>query len=562
MVELKGSLSGIGLPSIVQLIGELHHSGSLVLTRPPARCELGFDDGRLASAAYGDEHGLEALAACTRELADAEFRFVEGPHTGEREIDMSAAELQRYLARVLNGEVPPEPLAASPPVKPSETVAPGPCPFLGFADDPSRHYSRPTALHRCFAGGAASLVTGQEQRELCLAGRFATCPRYRNVTSLTPSPRPQVVAPPPVPEPPVEQVPVIPAGVATRLTAASQMQVSPQGPAADPQDPTDRPDGSAAPVDRPARRPRGVLLLAAGAVLGLLVLAGILAVAVPALEGRLGQRPNQGAAAFEAVPTPVRAVASPARATDVPTALAVGARGTDVPTIGATPPAIAPSPAQPANVPARSPVPAVAAVVSRSPSPAVLNAGPPLMDDLFAAGPRPSWLENPPFATWSDGAYRLLARQIGNFVAVGVPLDKPISDVVVSATFRKTGGPPGGGYGLIIRNQGGAPLNGTNQNFTAYVVETGDLGEFGVWRRDGDHWVDVVPWTRSSSVRAGGSPNDLSARAVGPQLTFTVNGTEVARVQDAAVGAGGVGVFVGGDNNDVALDHFVVQPPT
>src|SRR5262249_22718318 len=135
------------------------------------------------------------------------------------------------------------------------------------------------------------------------------------------------------------------------------------------------------------------------------------------------------------------------------------------------------------------------------------------------------------------------------------------SDVVVSATFRKTGGPPGGGYGLIVRDQGPEPRNGVNQQASAYVLEAGDLGEFGVWRRDDDHWVDLVPWTRSTAIRPGGSPNDLSVRAVGDRLTFTVNGTEVASVQDDILMAGGVGLFVGGDYNEVALDHFTVQLP-
>ena len=38
------------------------------------------------------------------------------------------------------------------------------------------------------------------------------------------------------------------------------------------------------------------------------------------------------------------------------------------------------------------------------------------------------------------------------------------------------------------------------------MMETGDLGEFGVWRRDGDHWVDLVPWTRSDSVGPAARP--------------------------------------------------------
>ena len=39
-------------------------------------------------------------------------------------------------------------------------AAPAVCPGLGFADDPSRHYSRPTALHRCFAVEDDALAAG------------------------------------------------------------------------------------------------------------------------------------------------------------------------------------------------------------------------------------------------------------------------------------------------------------------------------------------------------------------------------------------------------------------
>jgi hypothetical protein len=81
-----------------------------------------------------------------------------------------------------------------------------------------------------------------------------------------------------------------------------------------------------------------------------------------------------------------------------------------------------------------------------------------------------------------------------------------------------------------------------------------------VWRREGDRWIDLVPWTRSDAVRPGGSPNDLMVQAVGSELSFLVNGVRVATVSDTTLPDGGVGVFVGGDFNEVALDHFAVQP--
>ena len=133
--------------------------------------------------------------------------------------------------------------------------------------------------------------------------------------------------------------------------------------------------------------------------------------------------------------------------------------------------------------------------------------------------------------------------------------------MIVSATFRKTGGPPGGGYGLIVRANGPEPLDGVSQQMSGYVLEAGDRGEFGVWRRDGDHWADLVPWTQSSSVRSGGSPNNLSVKAIGSQLTFTVNDAVLATVDDGTIDSGRVGLFVGGDDNAVALDNFGIELP-
>src|SRR5229473_4258255 len=104
MVELKGSLNGIGLAAIVQLIGELHHSGSLELAKGPAVGMLGFDGGRLVIATFEQEHGLKALAACAATLLDGDFRFIEGTTAGERGLDLAPGEVQRLLARVSNGE--------------------------------------------------------------------------------------------------------------------------------------------------------------------------------------------------------------------------------------------------------------------------------------------------------------------------------------------------------------------------------------------------------------------------------------------------------------------------
>src|ERR1700736_3579402 len=104
MVELKGSLNGIGLPAIVQLIGELHHSGSLELSKGATRGVLDFDDGRLVAADFANENGFTALSAVSLELGDAEFTFVEGVPIHERTLDLASKDLQAYLRRIASGE--------------------------------------------------------------------------------------------------------------------------------------------------------------------------------------------------------------------------------------------------------------------------------------------------------------------------------------------------------------------------------------------------------------------------------------------------------------------------
>jgi hypothetical protein len=293
-----------------------------------------------------------------------------------------------------------------------------------------------------------------------------------------------------------------------------------------------------------------VLLIGGGATLGLGVLALGLVVALSAFNSRvaptpLATSPNQTSPNQALAPQPSAVTRASPTAANAP--VVAGARATAVPT---------PSPLAATSTPSTPPTPTTTAT---QPSAAVApGSRRPLLDARFASGSN-GWLDKAPYAAWSDGAYRLRAEQPDQFVAVGAPSNRPLTDVIVTATFRKTGGPPGGGYGMVVRDNGPEPRDGQNQNMKAYVLEAADVGEIGIWRRDGNRWIDLVPWTPSPAVRLGGSPNELSVRAIGDRFSFSVNGVEVAAVQDGTLAAGGVGVFVGGDYNEVALDRFTVQ---
>jgi hypothetical protein len=178
---------------------------------------------------------------------------------------------------------------------------------------------------------------------------------------------------------------------------------------------------------------------------------------------------------------------------------------------------------------------------------------------------RASWPHDPNGPAWfaEDGRYHLFAREPGRFVAIGSPIATPLRDVEIEASFVKVGGPPGGGYGIIVRDEGPGRRDGQSQDGRFYVFAAGDRGEFGIWRREGGQWIDLVPWTPSEAVSPGETKNDLSVRALGQQFRFAINGREVATVADSTLGQGSVGIFAGGDYNLVVVDlFFVMTQPT
>jgi hypothetical protein len=217
------------------------------------------------------------------------------------------------------------------------------------------------------------------------------------------------------------------------------------------------------------------------------------------------------------------------------------------PTIGPT--AVA---AAAVAAPQSAPAPSV------STTPAVASGPRVLLDEHFADNSR-GWVNDPEGTAWlAGGAYHLATRQAGQFVALGVPLPELLRDVTVNATFHKLSGPDGGGLGIIVRDQGPGPRDGASQTGRYYVLEVGDRQEVGIWRRETDRWVDLVPWQHADMVRPGTATNAISVRASGEQLSLVVNGAEAARASDSALDAGRVGIFVGGDQNQVLLESYSV----
>jgi hypothetical protein len=181
-----------------------------------------------------------------------------------------------------------------------------------------------------------------------------------------------------------------------------------------------------------------------------------------------------------------------------------------------------------------------------------------VLDERFD-GDRSGWPNDPRgVARRVEGGYRLTARFDNHIVAISAPVESPLRDVLVGATFRKLGGPSGGAYGLLLRDRGPGPRDGRNQAGRYYAAQVDDRGEVGIWRRELDRWLELVPWARSPAVRPGEATNDLIFEIVGGRLTLVVNGRSAASAHDAVLDNGGIGLCVCGNGNDVLVERFVV----
>lgn len=560
MYELSGTLAGTGLPAVLRFLAELRKTGCLHLGTPDGAGQVYLDAGRVTGAVLADHDGLSALEQIMACADAAAFSFEATPVAPVAPtIDLDLEPLLRHLETVaVNGTAAPIAALAAANGAPH---GPGHCPALGFEDDQAHSFNRPTRLHRCFATDKPAPLTLEQQRDLCLTDGYPNCPRLqpresaggaqrqlaqrKSVSGSDAGIHPERLSPGIF----VGAVP----GARTNGrvgTASTNGHVHGSGangltgahaddetPARMPVTRAARSEPTNAPVElgvpetsadgrRPRRAPppRVQLALALALVLLVLGIAGVAAL----LTAR------QAPASVASVPTPAPVLAA----------------------------AAAPRPAIDGSASARGvgPTAAAAPTVTQPTTPAATPRV--ILDERFADPSSLRWpntTDGP--AQLASSEYVVRTRMAGQFVAIGVPMPQVFEDVTVSATFRKVNGPAGGGFGLILRNQADTPNDGVDQNGHYYVLEVGDRGEVGIWRREDERWIDLVPWQPASAVNTGTGVNEIIARAAGAHLTLSVNGVQVATRDDPTYRAGTVGLFVGGDGNVVSIDRFTIQQP-
>lgn len=133
---------------------------------------------------------------------------------------------------------------------------------------------------------------------------------------------------------------------------------------------------------------------------------------------------------------------------------------------------------------------------------------------------------------------------------------KQFTDVRIEVDTARLNGPDENRAGLVCR------VNG--EQFYFFVISSD--GYYAVGRVNGEQ-VTLLGQEQmqvSATIHTGLAINHLRADCVGSQLTFYVNGFQVAQAQDTALPSGDVGLLAGTFDQpgaDIIFDKFIVMQP-
>ncbi len=154
-----------------------------------------------------------------------------------------------------------------------------------------------------------------------------------------------------------------------------------------------------------------------------------------------------------------------------------------------------------------------------------------------------------------DGAYRIFVNEPN--VDIWSKPGKSFQDVRIEVDAFKVGGERDNRFGLICRAV-------DDDSFYIFIISSD--GYYGIGLIDGQEYrlLGMDALQPSDAIRLGSASNHLRADCVGDTLTLTVNGVQLAQVQDTRFPSGDVGLIAGTydtPGTDIRFDDFAVYQP-
>ena len=146
----------------------------------------------------------------------------------------------------------------------------------------------------------------------------------------------------------------------------------------------------------------------------------------------------------------------------------------------------------------------------------------------------------------------------GRYIVMYSP-DKPEyhdENATVRVGLRSIDGdPPQTGYGLVVH---GEKKNDKLEDY-AFLIYSGAKPQYKIVLHKEGNESTLVPWTETSTIRSGTSPNQLEVRIKGTVMTFYVNSQLVKSIIDTEGYKRGRVGFYSSDAHEVAFDDLEIN---
>ena len=160
---------------------------------------------------------------------------------------------------------------------------------------------------------------------------------------------------------------------------------------------------------------------------------------------------------------------------------------------------------------------------------------------------------------YNNDAYQMLVK-VPNYDIWANPGRSFDGDVRVEADATKVGGNADDDYGLICRYSGepSAP------NYYYFAISSDGFAVIGKMAAGENAYISSEQMNPSDAINQGMATNRLRADCIGSNLTFYVNGIQVASVSDSSYTSGDVGFIAGTfdiPSAEFLFDNLVVSKP-
>lgn len=156
-----------------------------------------------------------------------------------------------------------------------------------------------------------------------------------------------------------------------------------------------------------------------------------------------------------------------------------------------------------------------------------------------------------------DDEYHLRSKEKTYIVMYAPTGEYNTENATVRVTARSVDGTATtSGYGLVVH---GEKSKSDELEDYALLIYTGDEPQYQVVMHKAGTQKSLVPWTKSSVIRPGTSPNQLEIRSKGDELSFYINGRYVNRITDSENFKRGVAGFYTSETAEVAFDDLEIE---